>query len=51
MHGKGGTLIIIDEASGITDEGIWAALDGATTDKNSILLMIGNPTKLIWSFL
>lgn len=50
MHGKGGTLIVIDEASGITDEGVWAALDGATTDKNSMLLMIGNPTRLYGRF-
>lgn len=50
LHGKGGTIIIIDEASGIEDETIWAALEGATTDNGSMMLLIGNPTKLFGGF-
>lgn len=50
LHGKGGSLVIVDEASGITDEGIWAALEGATTDKGSLMLLIGNPTQLYGKF-
>jgi len=41
LHGKGGTLIIVDEASGITDKDIITTLEGAVSDKNSIFLMIG----------
>lgn len=50
VHGKGGSLVIVDEASGITDEDIWTTLDGATTDKGSLFLMIGNPTQLYGRF-
>lgn len=50
LHGKGGTLIIVDEASGITDKDIITTLEGAVSDKNSIFLMIGNPTQLFGEF-
>lgn len=40
----GNVLIVVDEASGVSDEEIWAAIDGNLTDnKNDRLLAIGNP--------
>ena len=40
----GNVLVVVDEASGVNDENIWAAIDGnLTDDKNDRLLAIGNP--------
>ena len=41
----GNVLIIVDEAAGVDDPEIWAAIAGNLTDhKNDRLLAIGNPT-------
>lgn len=41
----GNVLIIVDEASGVTNPAIWEALDGdMTDDKHDRMLAIGNPT-------
>lgn len=41
----GNVLIVVDEASGVEDPEIWAAIDGNLTDhKHDRLLAIGNPT-------
>ncbi len=41
----GNVLIVVDEAAGVTDPEIWAAIDGNLTDfKHDRLLAIGNPT-------
>jgi hypothetical protein len=41
----GNVLVIVDEASGVVGENLWAAMDGNLTDfKNDRLLAIGNPT-------
>jgi phage terminase large subunit len=40
----GNVLIVVDEASGVNDEEIWAAIDGNLTDhRHDRLLAIGNP--------
>ncbi len=40
----GNVLVVVDEASGVNDRAIWAAIDGNLTDnKNDRLLAIGNP--------
>lgn len=40
----GNVLIVVDEASGVNDPNIWAAIDGNLTDnKHDRLLAIGNP--------
>lgn len=42
-------LIIVDEASGV-DERVLSALEGAMTQKEAHILMIGNPTRLAGTF-
>ncbi len=40
----GNVLVVVDEASGVDDPAIWAAIDGNLTDnKHDRLLAIGNP--------
>lgn len=41
-HGR--VLIIVDEACGVEDPDIWAAIDGNLTSREDRLLAIGNPT-------
>lgn len=40
----GNVLIVVDEACGVEDPDIWAAIDGNITGRNDRLLAIGNPT-------
>lgn len=49
-HGVNGTLFIVDEAAGITDDKVWDGIEGCTTDKGSLLVMIGNPSTLYTRF-
>lgn len=49
FHGEGGTLFIVDEASGVEDK-IYEVVDGALTGKEDRLIMIGNPTKTRGTF-
>jgi len=46
LHGEGGTLMVVDEASGIINDEIWDTIMGALSDVGSVLLMIGNPTQI-----
>ena len=49
LHAPGGTLIVVDEATGIAEE-IYAALSGSTSGFRGRLLMISNPTKRLGPF-
>lgn len=41
----GNVLVVVDEASGVTNPAIWEALDGdLTDDRHDRMLAIGNPT-------
>lgn len=42
-HGRGGTLVVLDEAAGVPAD-IWDALQGVVTGSNDRVLAIGNPT-------
>lgn len=47
----GNVLIIVDEASGVTNPAIWEALDGDMTDeRHDRMLAIGNPTDPLGEF-
>lgn len=43
-HSPGGVLLVVDEAAGVTDDEIWAAMDGNLTGSKDRMLCIGNPT-------
>ena len=48
MHGEN-VLLLCDEASGIPDE-IFNTAEGSLTDKNTLVILISNPTRLIGYF-
>src|SRR3990167_240076 len=48
LHGKY-VMLIGDEASGIPDE-IYSTAEGSLTDKNILVILISNPTRLIGYF-
>ena len=50
LHGEGGCLMVVDEASGILDDNIWDTMTGAMSDTGSFMLAIGNPTQVRGSF-
>lgn len=50
LHGEGGCLMVVDEASGILDDNIWDTMSGAMSDVGSFMLAIGNPTQVRGAF-
>lgn len=48
-HGKKNVIIIIDEASGISEE-IYESIEGIMSGGNAKLIMIGNPTRITGAF-
>lgn len=44
FHNPGGTLVIVDEASGL-EEDIYTAIHGICADERSRILLIGNPLR------
>ena len=44
FHSPGGVLLVVDEAGGVDNDEIWAAMDGCLTGERDRMLCIGNPT-------
>lgn len=44
FHSPGGVLVVVDEAGGVDNDELWAAMDGCLTGSKDRMLCIGNPT-------